>query len=330
MKINLLFVFFIFQFITAKSQENKQICVAFYNVENLFDTIDAAYKQDYEHLPDAQKKWNTAKYEKKLHNIARVIAALNDWKGPDLIGLGEVENRQVLEDLVFKTYLNQLGYGIIHKESPDNRGIDVALLYKKSRVKLLDVNFYGIKGFERPTRDILHAACVIEKDTVHYIVSHWPSRYGGRAETDIKRKIVGAQIRSVVDSLYQLDPGVKVIVTGDFNDGPDEESVTEGLGATADSVSLLYNTSVALEQQGKYTHKYKHETSLLDQMVVTNSLMQNSGLTLDVSDVFHPEWLQMKDEKIGGSKPFRTFYGVQYLGGYSDHFPVYIILKIRD
>ena len=103
MKLYLLFVFFFFQVITAKSQENKQVCVAFYNVENLFDTIDAAYKQDYEHLPDAQKKWNTAKYEKKLHNIARVIAALNAWKAPDLIGLGEVENRQVLEDLVSKT-----------------------------------------------------------------------------------------------------------------------------------------------------------------------------------------------------------------------------------
>lgn len=327
MQIRLFLICCFFQSFLVSAQDSKAFCVAFYNVENLFDTINTAYKNDYEFQPDSERKWNTAKYTKKLHQIARVIAALNNWNGPDLIGLGEVENRKVLEDLISQTYLNQLGYGIIHKESPDKRGIDVALLYKKSTVKLLGVNFYKINSFERPTRDILHATCLLKKDTLHYIVSHWPSRYGGQAETDLKRKTVGAQIRSVVDSLYQLNKEVKVIVAGDFNDSPNDESVRLGLGATADSLDLLYNTSVLLDKQGEFTHKYKQETSLLDQMVVSKSLMQDKGLTYERSVVFRPNWLMMKDEKFGGIKPFRTYYGTQYLGGYSDHFPVYLLLN---
>ena len=326
-----LLFFLIFNiFFLSHAQKGKSLCVAFYNVENLFDTLDTYGKEDYEFLPTSQKKWNTQKYNKKLHHIARVIAALNDWKGADIIGLCEIENRKVLLDLVTQTYLNQLDYGIVHKESSDKRGIDVAFLYKKSKVTLLDVSFIEVKQLDRPTRDVLFAKLLVGKDTLHYVVSHWPSRYGGEAVTDSKRAFVATKIRTLVDSIYQLDNTVKIIVVGDFNDNPEDESVLRKLGALEDSAAFLFNTSIGLRENGAYTHKYQNGFSLFDQIVISNSLLlSRKGWSFVRSEIFKPNWLITKDNRFGGTKPFRTYMGKQYLGGYSDHFPVYAIFKIK-
>ncbi len=326
-----LLFFLIFNiFFLSHCQKVKSLCVEFYNVENLFDTLDTYGKEDYEFLPTSQKKWNTQKYNKKLHHIARVIAALNDWKGADIIGLCEIENRKVLLDLVTQTYLNQLDYGIVHKESSDKRGIDVAFLYKKSKVTLLDISFIEVKQLDRPTRDVLFAKLLVGKDTLHYVVSHWPSRYGGEAVTDSKRAFVATKIRTLVDSIYQLDNTVKIIVVGDFNDNPEDESVLRKLGALADSSAFLFNTSIGLRENGAYTHKYQNGFSLFDQIVISNSLLlSRKGWSFVRSEIFKPNWLITKDNRFGGTKPFRTYMGKQYLGGYSDHFPVYAIFKIK-
>lgn len=309
-------------------QKKENLYVAFYNVENLFDTINTQGKEDYEFLPNSARKWNTQKYTDKLHKIARVIAALNDWKGPDVIGLCEVESRIVLDDLVTKTYLNQLGFGIVHKESPDKRGIDVALLYKKSKVKLLNVDFIEVTEFERPTRDILCSTLLVNKDTLTYIVSHWPSKYGGEAITAPKRKLVADKIRAIADSITAVNNKAKIIITGDFNDSPKQESVSKSLGAKSDSTSFLFNASNLLEEKGIYSYKYQHRASLIDQIVISNTLLNASkGWSYTEMEVFKPSWLLIKDERFGGVKPYRSYYGKQYQGGYSDHLPVCMKLE---
>lgn len=316
------------------AQTNESI-IAFYNVENLFDTIDDPYKNDFEYLPNSKKKWDGEKYKKKLQSISRVILGINDWQGPDVIGLCEIEKRQVLQDLINYTNLQNFNYGIIHEESDDKRGIDVAMLYKKDRFEILNYKYFKIDIGGRPTRDILYARGVVMKaDTIHLFYNHWPSRFGGQSVSEPSRIIAAEFIRGKVDSLNLNFSNPKIVISGDLNDGTDDKSIIEGLKASSELISgknTLYNTSYSLQHDLKLgSHKYKAEWNLFDQMIVSTSLFDStSTLNMKPTDsfIYSPTWLQVEDELFFGEKPFRTWAGNNYLGGFSDHFAVYIKLR---
>ena len=315
--------------------------VGFYNCENLFDTLDNAYTQDQEYLPTSKKHWNTKKYNEKLAHIARVILAMSDWEGPDIVGLCEVENKQVVEDLIHKTYLNQHDYRIIHKESRDIRGIDVAMIYKASAFELIRYEY--IRLFEdkdtRPTRDILYAKGFLKQaDTVHLFFNHWPSRFEGVAETKNKRAFAATILRQQVDRIFEDNPQALILIAGDFNDDVDNTSMTQNLGAHTelnDSLTppYLFNTSYALKKEKKWgSHKHQGRWSIFDQWIVSSGVLDNSHkLTLNPrnSIIFQREWMMQEDNQSFGLKPFRSYEGDAYIGGYSDHLPVCIKLDVK-
>ncbi len=328
-------LFCLFFSLNLNAQEKSTI--AFYNVENLFDTIHDPYKNDYEYLPTSAKKWDGEKYLKKLRNISRVILALDNWQGPDVIGLCEVEKREVLQDLINYTNLKHFNYSIVHQESEDKRGIDVAMLYKKDQFEVLQYKCFKVDLDGRPTRDILYVRGILRKtDTLHLFFNHWPSRFGGQSVSEPSRIKAAQTIRSIVDSLNEKLSNPHIIITGDLNDGTEDKSINEGLGVVTErdtTSGKLYNTSYRLQKELKLgTHKYKAEWNLFDQMIVSTSLLNSSGkfyLGPEDSQIFSPEWLNHEDEMFFGVKPFRTWAGNNYLGGFSDHYPVYIRLTIR-
>lgn len=310
--IFLLFVLFTFK---TKAQSIDSALIAFYNVENLFDTLNDPLTDDDTFLPYGIHGWNTSRYVTKSKNISRVIASLNDWEGPDLIGLCEVENRNVLLDLISRGALKNKGYKIIHKDSPDGRGIDVCALYKPEVFALIDYDFIpiSIPNSSRTTRDILYVMVQLKSsDTLHCFFNHWPSRYGGEVVSESKRLYVSSVVQNKVDSILRGDSDSKIIVMGDFNDGPKKESL----------LNLEKRGLKNVEGKNDYpgTHKYQSEWNTFDLCLISKAFGHYKV------EVFSPSWLLMKDEKYTGQKPKRTFNGPQYLGGYSDHFPVSIKL----
>lgn len=302
--------------LSALGMAQKDGVIAFYNCENLFDTIHAVGHSDYEYLPTSQRHWNTPKYYTKLNNLSRVILGAGDWDGPSLIGLCEVENKKVVLDLANETYLRQYGYQVIHRESDDERGIDVACMYKASEFELLDSHYVKVEFpyVSRPTRDILYVRGVLKTgDTVNVYFNHWPSRYGGRLVSAKKRMAASEALQEDISKVRgQYGDSSLFVLMGDFNDGPEDVSIQ----TLADSAGLI-NTSLPLHQKGLGTHKYKEEWNLFDQVLVSEQLA-NSG----TSFIYAPSWLQEIDEVSFGKKPYRTYYGTQYNGGFSDHFAV--------
>ena len=318
MKLSLQVTLFLLftNFSVVKSQQVDAVVIGFYNLENLFDTLNDYQKEDDDFLPYGIHAWGGERYQKKLLNLSRVINAMNSWQGPDVIGLCEVENRTVLTDLLQTKGLSEKGYAILHKDSPDNRGIDVCALYKPAVLQLLYYNFIEVKisETERPTRDILYAQFlkVNSEDTLHVFFNHWPSRYGGEEASAHKRKFVAQLVKYHVDSICTSSPQANIVLAGDFNDTPTDESIQLLL---ADSVLSFAVTENAMPG----THKFQAEWNTFDQFFISKSITHYSSF------VFTPSWLLMNDEKYTGSKPFRTFNGPNYLGGYSDHFG--IVLK---
>lgn len=212
------------------------------------------------------------------------------------------------------------------------------MLYKKDRFEVLTYQYINVKIGHRPTRDILYVqGKLLDKDTLHLFVNHWPSRRGGQAKSEPKRMMVATKLKSVTDSLNKTYKDPKIIIMGDLNDGTADKSVNEGLGAVSSLDQLaengLFNTSYALQQNKKRgTHKYKAEWNLFDQMIVSTALLdKKSDVYLKPKDtyIFSPDWLQTEDDQFYGKKPFRTWAGPNYLGGFSDHFAVYVQLSIR-
>jgi hypothetical protein len=218
---------------TLGQEELISIRIMFWNVENFFDPFDDSLKIDDEFTPRGNRGWTWVRFNKKLNNIYKVIMS-EGWKPPDIIGLCEVENRWVLEQLTGTTPLGKFEYRIIHHDSPDQRGIDVAMLYLPSSFRPLRNQFIpvtGLKTNDDPTRDILFIKGIIKtKDTVNIFVNHWPSRYPGQAETSHKRNAAASVLRRNIDSLFNAEPGCKIIIMGDFNDEPRDESISEILG----------------------------------------------------------------------------------------------------
>ena len=317
----------------------KAARIMFYNVENLFDITHDSLKHDEEFLPDGIKHWNENKYWTKQKKIAQVITAVGGWEMPAIVGLAEIENLHTLINLAYNTQLKNTNYQIIHHESPDRRGIDVALLYRKEKFEpLFDTAITIHFPFDTAsrTRDILYVKGVmLDTDTLHFIVTHWPSKYGGAFVTIPKRVWVAKQIRRLTDSLMHINPNANIIIMGDLNDAPNEESLTEGLGAVKpdwNSKESLFNLMLPMQHAGEGTHFYKGPTgaewNYIDQFIMSRGLYRNQqviGIKNNQAFVFKAPFLLEKNES-GLEIPNRSYIGMKYHGGYSDHLPIYVDL----
>jgi endonuclease/exonuclease/phosphatase family metal-dependent hydrolase len=322
-------------------QPANMVRIAFYNVENLFDTEDDSTINDEEFLPEGPNRWTEYRYYEKLDHISKVFLNLGGWEMPALIGLCEVENRRVLQDLVRLTGLHNFDYEIVHENSPDLRGIDVALLYRRDIFRYLRHDIIRIRFPFAPevrTRDVLLVSGLVAGDTLHVFVNHWPSRSGGQEASEPRRVFVAQQVRLRVDSILGHDSLANIIIMGDLNDGPEDRSVAEVLRASGEQSGLeepgLLDGMYYLKfKKGLGTHKYAGEWNALDHLIMSSALLDTSQV-LSVRPredvvIFQGEWLLEDDPQSPGKKPFRTFAGPRYLGGFSDHLPVYVDLTVR-
>jgi hypothetical protein len=306
----------------------------FYNTENLFDTSNDSLTADDEFTPEGDRHWNYKRYLVKLNNLYKTIIALGGWQPPDIIAVCEVENRLVLSDLIHRTPLSKYPYRLVHEDSPDRRGIDVALLYNSKSVVPIHSRYYNIRKPGLVTREILYFKALINRDTCHFLICHWPSRSAGQLRTETDRLSAATRLRSIVDSLFTLRSNAKIILAGDFNDEPWDESLSVTLRAATDLTDprprALYNLSLA-PANGKFrgTVKYRSQWNVFDQIIVSGNLLhKNRGLWALPSGyrIFGESFLLTEDDQYNGYKPFRTYNGYHYQGGFSDHLPVYLDL----
>jgi hypothetical protein len=313
--------------------------VVFYNVENLFDTLNTPGINDEEFTPFGAKGWNSELYKDKLIKLAKAITFVPNHR-PLLIGLAEVENTHVVRDLVLTPPLNKDRYRIAHFDSPDGRGIDVALAYDLERFYVLHSEPVAVEtSGERPTRDILYVKGLLQDSIVlHVFVNHWPSRWGGEEASRHKRVTAAERLKHKTDSIQAADPLPHILIMGDLNDHPDDVSVREVLGALSPEeatpgrfVNLLYPA----HEQGKGTHSYQGNWGVLDHLIVNYSFYKSKGkITVKPQEsyVLKEEFL-LFTHKNGDVSPNRSFVGNRYVGGYSDHLPVYLYLErtnVRD
>lgn len=340
-KITHLFLFvFALNHCIAQDQKFAVETVAFYNVENLFDHFDDPKTRDDDRTPEGRDRWTEEIFEMKLANTAKVIADVgSDVTGsaPAIIGLSEVENRYVVERLVNSPTLKKYNYGIAHFESPDERGIDVCLLYRKSKFTLLRakkhfLSLYDSDGDRDYTRDQLVVSGLLDNELIYVIVHHWPSRSGGQASSEPKRIAAGELNRKTVDSIRAINPMAKIINMGDFNDDPNNKSVEDALGAVGDREDVLdnttfYNPMMSFYKKGIGTSCYRDKWNVLDQVHVSPSLLKKTETDWYFwkAGIFNPPYLFNKKGRYKGY-PFRSFAGGKFTGGYSDHFPVYALL----
>ncbi len=327
-------------FCVEAQQSVKAGLIAFYNLENLFDTIDTPDVLDEEFTPEGPNKWTSDKYQKKLDNMALAISKIgedDDWKGgPAVLGVSEIENRSVLEDLAAHPLLKESNYQIVHYDSPDRRGVDVALMYRPrffrvtaSASPVLDIK--DENGERIYTRDQLVVSGIFDGEPMSFIVCHWPSRSGGEAATKSRRNAAAALSRHLVDSLQSIDAGAKVFVMGDLNDDPTNESLRKYLRAAPDADKLkdgeMFNTMFPLFKKGIGSLYYRDGTNLFDQIIITRSLVGKdySSYKFYKAQVFNSQFLVQKDGQYKGY-PLRSYVGTVFQGGFSDHFPTYVII----
>ena len=338
------FVFLIIFFIQSNTcfpQSNSdEFAVLFYNVENLFDTNDEAGKEDDEFTPNGDRHWTDRKLTQKLVNISKVILGSSGFDVPKIIALCEIENRYILERLLNTTPLKNFNYKIIHKESPDHRGIDVALLYNAETIYPLEYDFYPLKNENNEiinTREILYFSGIVNQtDTLHFFINHWPSRYDGLLESEPMRKFAARLLKERIDKLQNKVSNPKIVILGDFNDQPVNESISGILEAKAISSGMvekdrLYNLSITWMKKKIGTLKYQAQWSVFDQCIVSGSLIKDTNgyhVVPGNAEIVSLPFLFEKDERYGGVRPFRTYYGYSYKGGFSDHLPV--LLKLTS
>lgn len=334
--------------ILLHAQEEKDtltLRIVSYNVENLFDYKHDSLKNDYEFLPDATRRWNYYKYKKKLDNIARAIVAIGEGNLPALVALCEVENDSVMRDLTRYSLLREAGYRYLMTSSNDERGIDIALLYQRGMFKPLfhqSIQIPKPSPKNPPTRDILHVCGLLPSlDTLNIFVVHFPSRSGGAKETEPYRLSAARCLRNAVDSICHRSNNPQIIILGDFNDYPHNRSIRQVLKAElppsdTDSVlpgnlyHLLARKTFEKKRFWQYntygSYKYQGEWGLLDHIIVSGNLLRPSSpfhTKEEKASIYAPPFLLTDDKKYGGKQPFRTYYGLRYQGGYSDHLPVY-------
>lgn len=327
--------------VATLSAQDKPYAVVFYNLENLFDIYNDPETHDDEFTPQGVKQWNQIRYEKKLWNMERVlfdIAAIQkDY--PIVIGVSEIENRKVLDDLVSQPKLRGANYRICHYDSPDARGVDVAFLYRSDVFKLegsdnIKLHVEGLPNFR--TRDLVVMWGTIEGEPFYFLVSHWPSRLGGKEASQFKRDACAKQIREIKDSLLAENPATKVIIMGDLNDDATDDSIVEVMGAKGDVNELqkgdFFNPFNEMLRAGLGTLAYQDEWNLFDNICVTENLVNAEKGKLHIikgkkfyGNIFtRPYMLQLEGQYK--NYPLRTFVSNNFQDGYSDHFPVYIYI----
>ncbi|MCX6243732.1 MAG: endonuclease [Bacteroidetes bacterium] len=318
--------------------KSQIVRVVFYNLENLYDPYDDTTRLDDEFTSKGAKRWTYSKFLLKLNHVAKTFLAIGGWEPPAIIGMCELENRYVLNKLIYETPIKRYGYKFIHYDSPDARGIDVALLYRLDRFKVIHSKNIRISfPFDTMmrTRDILYVKGILfTTDTVNIFVNHWPSRRGGFKESVPKRMLVAGKLRSLLDSLLHHDKQSKIIIMGDFNDEPDQPSIREVLHATEFTPATTSDSIVNLmipkmRDQYSGTYKFQGKWSIIDQFMVSGSLLlDEKGVRTSPESVhiFNSGFLTEEDERFFGTRPQRTYAGPRYLGGFSDHLPIYLDL----
>lgn len=345
-RINLFVLFLILTATLGFSQEKKKYAVyagGFYNLENLFDTDDDPNNRgDDEFTPEGSYNWTEQKYHQKLSNIANVISQLGKDDCPSglaFLGVSEVENRRVLEDLLKTAPLNKMNLKIIHYDSPDRRGIDVAFLYNPQIFNVTSSTTYPYVLPDNPkykTRDQLLVSGKLAGENFHVIVCHWPSRYGGGKSNPLREHAASIS-KHIVDSIMNADPTAKIMITGDFNDDPTDPSCTEVLKAKRYKKDVmpneLFNSTWQLYAKGIGSLCYNGQWNLYDQIIITGTLLGEDNGTLKYwkNQIFNYDFLMEQEGKRKGY-PLRTFSGRRFINGYSDHLPslIYFIKEVKE
>jgi len=326
----------------SSQKEKKYLArtIAFYNLENLFDTIDDPKKRDEDFTPEGRNNWTSDKYHIKLQHLSKVLADIGKRETnapPAVVGVAEVENKKVLEDLAATGDLKGLGYEIIHFDSPDRRGIDVALLYRKKIFNPVNFTTYPLylrdrdTGHRIYTRDQLVVTGIMDGELITIIVDHWPSRRGGEARS-LPNRIKAAKLtKHIKDSILKQDPKAKIVIMGDLNDDPSSPSVKNILQAKGKKADVkegtVYNAMEHFFNRGIGTLAYRDSWNLFDQIMISPALLNDNDdkFHLWKSGIYSREFMKNKKGRYKGY-PKRTFAGGEFLGGYSDHFPTYIII----
>jgi exonuclease III len=324
--------------LSGQEKSEKELVVVFYNVENLFDTQDNPDTDDDEYTPSGDRHWTKTNLDQKVKNLYRALLSAGKGRFPDIIGLAEIENLWVIEYLINNTPLNKMPYGIIHKESPDPRGIDVALLYRKDKIEPIDYRHIAVTGNNAipiASRDILHFIGSVNKERVHFFVNHWPSRSSGYMETKDKRNFAAQILRNYLDSLQKKEPDAQILLMGDFNATPKENCFTEIMKTTLNRKSLqshqLLNLSSSWIKAGKGTIRSGGQWEIFDQFICTGNFLLDGEFKLlsDRTLICEEPFLLEPDKKFLGYKPFRTYLGPAYHGGTSDHLPIVTEIVIK-
>jgi predicted extracellular nuclease len=335
MSITLLLLTFIFRSGYSQVVISQPVRIMFYNVENFFDISDDSLTDDNGFLPKGLMRWNSERYNKKTKSLYKTIIAAGEWEPPAVIAFCEIENRKVLEDLIYGTYLSKFNYSIIHEESPDRRGIDVCLIYRKKIASVICYKYWipaEIKRGDFNSRSVLYTELLIGSDTINLIVNHWPSRRGGVLAGENSRLQIASMVREKVDSIIERHhSGARIIILGDFNSDPDDQAI-KLLICSTDSCKSMINLSERLDDDGLGTYRYMGTWEMIDQVIVSKKLLTcKKGLYTEPNlfRIFKPDFLLKKDPKYPGFRPFSTYNGYKYQGGFSDHLPVLLDLKVR-
>lgn len=339
-----IFILLVFYSSEVRAQDDtliRPVRVMFYNVENFFDTFDDPAKDDNEFLPEGVRRWNMTRYNNKLNSIYKTITAAGEWSPPEIVAFCEVENRKVMKDLVSGTYLSRYNYEIIHNESPDERGIDVGLIYRKESVTIADFKSWipaGVAEKDYKTRSVLCVKSLIRGDTVYLIVNHWPSRRGGVLAAEDMRTRIAKMVRHAADSIAAISSGrSKIIIMGDFNCNPQDEVMQlltiqdEKRLAAGDARLVNLVPDKALKGTGTYNYSGAWET--IDQILVSEWLINcDTGFSTgkELFRIFRPGFLLRDNPNYPGYTPFSTYRGYRYQGGFSDHLPVLLDLIVRS
>lgn len=332
--INILIILCIvglFSLVTFGKQQKSDgpFSLLFYNVENLFDTIDDPTKNDNEFLPQSKKEWNTYKYYKKLTHISQVIFAASEWNMPDIIGLCEVENATCLFDLTHKTNLAHKEYSFVHYDSPDARGIDVALIYQPKTFKVLHSHAISLsnKDMRLRTRDILYVKGIVRNtlDTLHIFVCHFPSKLGGASKSEPKRIFAAQVLRTAIDSIYSTTPQPYIIAMGDFNDEHTSTPIVNTLNATHFDTTCHSCLVSVIDDTFPGSYNYRGTWSRLDQTILSREAYTAFAPT---QTIVRPPFITKTNKK--DIIPYRTYNGPHYIGGYSDHFPIVLRLQLQQ
>ncbi len=325
------------EFTQSDSTGKQTLRIAFYNTENLFDTEDDPKTRDESFTPEGDHHWTYSRYKRKLDHIGRCLALIGDSVPPAIIGLSEIENRKVLHDLINTIWLQKINYRIIHKDSPDHRGIDVGFLYNPRIFTPLHYEMIGIDTakYHIYTREMIYVKGKLFNSAILYLfVVHWPSRRGGQIGSENRRILVAGLLKKKINTILAGDSLANILIMGDFNDNPEDESLSKVLKAiparkfNPDPALINLMFPLAARNEGSYCHQHNFpEWDNLDQMIITGTIYNDKSDIKVVGNkafIFRKPWLM--DAK--GVRPYSTFLGPRYLGGFSDHLPVYLDLEI--